>query len=198
MLGEEASFQMTRRRFTVHEYQSMGVAGILSEDDLVELIDGDIVQTDPISPGQAACVVRFNQRFHQALDDATIVSVRNPLRLGPFSEPQPDIALLRPRDDWYAVAHPTMIDAYAVIEVADASLAYDRGVKLPLYAHAEIPEVWLVDLNGERIERHTEPRNGAYRRIDVATRGETIVSAALPALALEVDAILGPRPAADG
>jgi Uma2 family endonuclease len=195
---QRTSGSMTRRRFTVDEYERMATAGILTEDDRVELIDGEVVEMSPIDPPHASGVKRLNRLLGRQLGDSALIGVQDPVQLSRFAAPQPDLSVLRPRADDYAQAHPTPADIFFVIEVADSSLETDRKVKLPLYARAEIPEVWLVDLNGERIERHTEPRNGAYRRVDVATRGETIVSAALPALALEVDAILGPRPAPDG
>jgi Uma2 family endonuclease len=188
---------ISRRRFTVDEYERMAAAGILTEDDRVELIDGEIAEMTPIGSRHVACVNDLNGLLSRRLGDAALISIQNPIRLSRSSEPQPDLAILRPRDT-YAQTLPTVFDVSMLIEVADTSLAYDRSVKLPIYARAEIPEVWLVDLNGERIERHTEPRDGAYRRVDVATRGETLVSAALPTLALSVDAVLGARPATEG
>jgi Uma2 family endonuclease len=191
MAVQVAATPVTRRRFTVDEYERMSAAGILLEDERVELIDGEIVEMSPTGAPPAACVKRLNRLLGRLAGDDALIGVQDPVRLGRYSQPQPDIAVLQPRAGAYATAHPTPADIFLLIEVADAALAYDRGVKLPLYARAELPEVWLVDLAGERIERHTEPRDGAYRRVDVATRGETLVSAALPALIVPVDAILG-------
>jgi Uma2 family endonuclease len=115
------------------------------------------------------------------------VSIQNPIRLSDDTEPQPDLAVLRGRGRGVANA----ADVLLVIEVADTSRRYDRNVKLPLYAAAEIPEAWLVDLVARTIERHTEPHNGRYRQITIAGCGESLASTVLPAIILPVDAVVG-------
>ncbi len=120
-----------------------------------------------------------------------VISVQNPVRLGDDLEPQPDVAMLRPRGDASRLSLPTTEDVLLLIEVSDTSLSYDRNGRLPLYARARIPEVWLVDLANETIERHTEPAKERYRLVRRGRRGETLESKALPALALTVDAVLG-------
>lgn len=185
------AIQMPRRRFTVDEYERMAAIGILTEDDRVELIEGEIVQMTPIGSAHAACVRRLDRLLHQQVGDTALISVQNPIRLGDTSEPEPDLALLRPREDDYAQAHPTAAAVLLVIEVADTSRDHDRDVKLPLYAQALIPEVWLVDLPGEEIERYTEPRAGSYRRVERAGRGESLASTVLAAMVLGTDAVLG-------
>ena len=182
--------QVERVRFTVDDYHRMAEAGILSEDDRVELIDGEIVRMSPIGNRHAWCVRRLVQLLTRRTGDhEAIVDSQNPIRLGPYSEPQPDVVVLRFREDYYP-EHPTPTDVLLVIEVADTSLAYDRQVKLPLYAQAGIPEVWLVDLTGDAIERHSEPSEGGYRRVERVGRGETLVSLSLPSLTLRVDDVL--------
>jgi Uma2 family endonuclease len=181
--------QIARRRFTVEDYHRMAEAGILTEDDRVELIAGEVVEMTPIGGPHMGGVNRLNELLTRQVAGSAIVSVQNPIQLSTDGEPQPDIALLRrdaPRD-----AVPTAADVLLVIEVADTSLAFDRDVKLPLYAAAGIPEAWLFDVGGEALERHSEPRAGEYRLIARARRGESLPSTVLPALVLPVDAILG-------
>ncbi len=115
--------------------------------------------------------------------------MQNPIRLAGGSEPQPDLALVKRRR--YRQTHPTAADVLLVIEVADTSLAYDRTVKLPLYAEAGVAEAWLIDLVNDTIERHTDPRGGRYRQVAIAGRGESLASTVLPAVAIAVDAVLG-------
>lgn len=178
-----------RRRFTVDVYQQMGEAGILTEDDRVELIAGEIVEMSPIGVPHMWCVNRLNNVLPRILGQEALVSVQNPVRLSSDGEPQPDLVVLRP--DAPSNRIPTTADIFLIIEVADSSRAYDRAVKLPLYAAADIKEVWLVDLIAEIVERHTDPHDGVYRRVHSARRGETISSTVLPAINLAVDEILG-------
>src|SRR5438552_12280642 len=145
-----ATVEVRRRRFTVEEYHRMAEAGILSEDDRVELIEGEIVQMSPIGPRHSACVDRLNALFTSRLRRRAIVRVQNPIVLSRWTEPQPDLTLLRPRADFYAERHPGPADVLLAVEVAETSGVYDRGTKLALYARARIPEVWLVDVRGDR------------------------------------------------
>jgi Uma2 family endonuclease len=183
------SVQILRRHFNVAEYYRMMEAGILSESDHVELIDGEVIEMSPIGSRHAACVDRLN-KFLNKLNDV-IVRVQNPIRLDDFSEPQPDITLLRMRADYYAKGHPTPTDVLLVIEVADSSTEFDRVVKLPLYAEALIPEFWLVNLPDEKIEVFSPPLNGTFQKSQEFKRGETLASQAIPELSLAVGTILG-------
>jgi Uma2 family endonuclease len=123
----------------------MGETGILGPQDRVELIDGEIIDMSPIGVLHAAIVARLASYFSQRLGPMGIVWCQNPLRLDDISEPEPDIAILRPRADFYMTAHPGAADVLLAIEVADTSLAYDLGTKVPLYARHGIPEVWVID-----------------------------------------------------
>ena len=169
----------------------MSEAGILSEDDRVELIEGEIVKMSPIGSLHAGCVKRLIALFSPLSGKVAIISVQDPIRLDQYSEPQPDIALLKPRADFYANSHPTPDDVLLVIEVADTSVDYDRNVKLPLYARAGIPETWLVNLPEDRVEAHSQPVNGIYQKVRVAKHGESLSPEAIPNLAISVDEILG-------
>ena len=185
------SVQYQKRFFTVDEYYRMAEVGLLSEDDRVELIEGEIVEMSPIGSMHAGTVSRSNAFLNRKLGDAVIVSVQNPIRISDFSEPEPDLALLKPRKDFYTKAHPTAEDVLVVIEVADTSLNYDRNVKLPLYARAGIPEAWLMVLPKDIIEVHSQPENGKYKKIQRLRRGKTLVSSTLPGFACKVEDLLG-------
>lgn len=144
------SVQLLRRSFTVEEYHRMAEAGILREDDRVELLEGEIVEMTPIGSRHAACVDRLNQLGVRGVGPRAIVRVQSPVRLGERSEPQPDLTLLRARPDFYAHAHPGPADVLLIIEVAEASADADRTVKMPLYARAAIPEVPDSRISGSR------------------------------------------------
>lgn len=190
--GELAmALQVERRRFTVEAFERMVDAGILAEDERVELIDGEIVQMSPISGPHMDCVNALSETLSRSILSDAIVSGQNPINLSPQSQPQPDITLIR-RDKPRGIV-PQVEHVLAVIEVASSSRAFDRGVKLPLYAAAGIPEAWLVDLIAGIIERHTEPVDGIYRNVVFARRGESISSTVLPSMLLVVDDILGPE-----
>jgi Uma2 family endonuclease len=156
------SVRIAKHWFTVAEYNRMGEAGIFSEEDRVELVEGEVIERSPIGKRHAACVKRLSALLHRRFGQTAIVSVQDPIQLNDFSEPQPDIVLLNPRDDFYEQSLPMPPDVLLLIEVAETTVQYDRLVKVPLYARASIPEVWLVNLPEEQIELYTEPISGAY------------------------------------
>lgn len=165
------TIQGTRRRFTTQEYHLMGHAGILREDDRVELIEGEIVQIAPIGSRHQGCVNRLNALFFRLGGSWALVHVQGPINLPGDSEPQPDVALLRRRADYYASAHPGPQDVLLLVEVADNSAEYDREVKAPLYARHGITEYWLVDLENGVVEVYRRPQAGAYQQVVQAGRG---------------------------
>jgi len=169
----------------------MGAAGIFSEDDRVELIEGEILKMSPIGSLHVAVVNRTHREFDRQLGDRAIVSGQNPILLNDFSEPQPDIAVLQPRDDFYASELSKVADVLLVVEVADTTVTYDRETKFPAYARAGIAEAWLADLPAECIEKHTDPVDGVYRKIEKFRRSDTIASSSVPGLVVAVEKILG-------
>jgi len=185
------SAQIEPRLFNVNEYYKMAKAGILSPDDRVELIAGEIIKLSAIGSPHAACVSRLVRLLSNAAGDTAIISAQNPLRLDKFSEPVPDIALLKLRGDYYAARHPLPTDCLLVIEVADTSLLKDRNIKLPLYARVNISELWLVNLPKESIEVYSDPLNGKYRKSRRFKRGEVVKSPTVKGLTLAVNKILG-------
>lgn len=168
----------------------MGEAGILRDGERVELIEGEVVEMNPIGSRHAACVKELTWLVSRQLSDEFRVDVQNPVTLNGGLEPQPDLAVVRARD--YRDSLPTPEDVLLLIEVADTSLAYDRNVKLPLYAEAGIQEVWIVDLTGESIERHTNVFGEGYHFTARAGRGEELRSEVSPGLSLRADDVLGP------
>ena len=181
--------QVTRRRFTVHDYHRMGEAGILHEDDRVELIEGEIVEMAAIGTRHFSCVNKLNRLLVMNVGNEAIVSVQNPVRLNEHTEPQPDLTVIRTRD--YTRSLPVSEDVLLLIEVSDTTLAYDRSIKLRLYARVGMEEVWIVNLSAEIIERYTEPSANGYQRTEHKHRGQTLQSAALPGLTPTVHEILG-------
>jgi len=169
----------------------MAEVGLLSEDSRVELIEGEIIEMSPIGSTHGGTVNRSSALLNRKLGDIAIVSVQNPIRLDDFSEPQPDIALLKPRKDFYSKSHPTPEDVLVVVEVTDTSVDYDRNVKLPLYARAGIPEAWLMVLARDVIEVHSQPKNGKYQKVQRLRRGKTLISPTLPEFSCRVEDLLG-------
>ena len=183
--------QVKNFRFNISQYHQMSEAGILSENDQVELINGEIIEMSPIGRRHTACVNRLNSVFSQLLGKKVIIAVQNPITLNNLSEPQPDIALLKPRADFYESGHPQPQDVFLLIEVADRSLEYDRDVKIPLYASSGITEVWLVDIYEQVIIVYRYPSENGYSDIQKLSRGEKMSIQAFPEVNLVVDDILG-------
>ncbi|MBC7931316.1 MAG: Uma2 family endonuclease [Rubrivivax sp.] len=185
------SVQIERRHFSVNEFDRMADAGILSEDDRVELIEGEIIEMSPIGSRHAACVRRLDALFNRRLGGAAQVSAQNPVLIDDYSQPEPDVALLKPRADYYSEEHPSARDVLLIVEVADTSVEYDRQVKAPLYARAGVVEMWLINLHAEVVEVYTQPDNGAYRDRKQFTRGDSISFSGIPGLTISVEEILG-------
>ena len=181
-----------RRHFTLEEYHRMGEAGILDEDERVELIEGEIVEMTPIGWLHASVVARINKLFGKHFGERAIVWVQNPLALPrQVSEFQPDLALLKPRPDFYRDKQVEPGDAFLVVEVMDSSVAHDRRVKLPIYARGGVPEVWLVDVNKGTVEVHRRPAAAGYRDRRVIDRAGTIAPLAFSRTALAVRDMIG-------
>ena len=178
-----------RRRFTVAEYYHMAKAGILLPDERIELLDGEIFTMAPMRSPHAACVSLLANWFILGVVGRALVRIQLPIRLDRGSEPEPDLAIVTMRADYYADAHPGPGDVLLIIEVSDTSLAYDRR-KLALYAAAGIPEVWIFDLRGKRALVHRDPQGSRYRWIEMIGRGGTVAPLAFPDLALPLDEIL--------
>ena len=184
-----------KHRFTVEEYHRMGETGILSEDDRVELVDGEVVEMSPIGSRHMQTVTRLNRLLsHWTFDspqNATLfVSVQNPLVLAGDDEPQPDLVLLRRSGDRSGAFSSE--EALLVVEVSDTSLRHDRETKLPLCAAAGIPEAWILDLTEDQVEVYSDPTVNGYGTVSLARRGERVTSPTVPNLAFDVAEALPP------
>ena len=181
-----------RRRFTVAEYFAMAEAGILGEDEHVELIDGQIIVTSPVGNPHRQSVNWLGYLMTPALKRRAMVQVRSPIELDDANAPEPDIAvlLLRPVSDFTPV---TPAEVYFLVEVADSSLEFDRETKLARYAAAGIPEVWIANLVDGQVEAYDDPMDGAYQNLRTAHRGESISPRAFPDVVLAVSDFLPER-----
>jgi Uma2 family endonuclease len=185
------AIELQKRLFTTDEYHRLIEVGILSEDDRVELIEGEIIEMPAAGPDHAACVARLTILFTELLGRKVITWVQSPLHLHERNEPEPDVALLRPREDFYAGGLPTPDDTLLVVEVSESTLARDLKVKLPLYARAGIPEVWIISLRAKTVEAYSSPGDGAYKQTRRAKHGEALNIPGFPDMRINIDDILG-------
>ena len=181
--------QPVRLRFSVDEYYKMYELGLLSDFERSEIIDGELIPKMGIGDRHAA-IVNFLTRFFILLVPKLIqVGVQNPLRLGDYDEPEPDV-VLSDLNKYDGKRHPRPEETLLIVEVADSSLRFDRNEKLPLYAEAGIPEVWIVNLPNNLIEVHQNPSIGIYQTTNIFRLGETVTSSVLPDLVLAVSDVL--------
>ena len=187
-----ATVELKRRRFTIEEYHRMGEVGIFHEDDRVELIEGEIIEMSPIGRLHAGTVDRIANVFFRRLGERTIVRVQNPVVFTELvSEPQPDVTLLVPRPDFDTSGHPGTGDILLVVEVMDSSVAFDRGVKLRLYARAGVAEVWLANVNTRRIEGYRRPSPEGYAESRAFQEDDLLAIQAFPDVTFTVRELLG-------
>jgi len=165
---------------TTDQYHLMHEAGVFQDGDRLELVNGEIQTMSPIGRKHVACIIRLVKLFEKKLGDRVMVSAQNSIRLNNHAEPQPDIAILKWRDDFYHEALPTPDDILLIIEVADSSIDYDRHVKAPLYAAAAIPEMWLFDVNQKTIEGYSQPSPNGYKLLRRYDEGDKLSILAFP------------------
>ncbi|MGV0027832.1 Uma2 family endonuclease [Phormidesmis priestleyi] len=196
--------KLEKRLFSVKEYHAMIQTGLLTENDPVELIRGEIVykpdrnfqpasgnESMAVGRRHAACVKRLNALFNQRLTGQAIVSIQDPVEIDEYSEPEPDVCLLKQKDDFYESGHPKADDIWLLIEVADSTLESDRTIELPLYAENNISEVWIVDINAQQVEVYRQPSPTGYQSTEIFRRGQAITLQVLAPIAIAVDDILG-------
>jgi Uma2 family endonuclease len=182
---------LRRHRLTVDEYYRMAQAGVLAPDARVELIDGEIVDMAPIGSRHGSAVKRLLSQFSEAVGGSAIVAVQDPVRLGDRSEPQPDLMLLAPRDDFYELAHPVAADVLLLIEVSDSTARYDSTIKLALYARHGIREVWIVDLDNRLMRVCRQPVGDAYTDIAETAAPGLLSPLLLPGVVIDASRLLG-------
>jgi Uma2 family endonuclease len=188
-----SAMSSSRHVVTVDEFERMAEAGAFGPDVRVELLEGEILDMSPIGNRHEACVDRLNALFVTGLSGRAIVRVQGSVQLGDLSLPQPDLALLRPRDDYYADRRPTSADILLLIEVADTTVESDRWRKLPAYSRSGVTEAWLVDINGCSVEVATKPSSEGYESLVQFGLDDTVAPRAFPDVATTVRQILGVR-----
>ena len=186
------AIQNPKRLISVDDYHRMADDGLFAQDERVELIEGEIVEMSPIKNPHATGVRRLDALFQQAVGRRAVVDAQNPVRLGDWSEPEPDIKLLAWRADYYAAATPVAEDVLLLVEVAGSSAGYDRRVKAPLYASHGIREHWILDLRADILEVHRRPGPDGYAEVRRLRRGDVIAPEALPDAEFAVSELLGP------
>jgi Uma2 family endonuclease len=179
-----------KRRFTVDEFYKMGAIGILDDGNRTELVDGEVVEMSPMGPRHAAAVNRVSSRLGHLLDGKALVRVRMPVRLNAYNEPQPDIAFVKARRDFYDLRHPGPADVLAVLEISDTTLDYDRDVKLGVYAAVRIPECWVLDIAGSALLVFRGPSRGDYKTFLRFGPGECVAMLAFPDIEIAVSDLL--------
>lgn len=177
-------------RITVDQYYRMAEVGLLAPDERVELIDGVIIDMAPIGSRCAGTASQLGEVLAKALGTRAILRSQSPIRLGGASEPQPDLAVLRRRQDYYKAAHPSAEDTLLIVEVSDTSARYDLQVRVPLYARHRIPEVWVVDLTEELLHVYRRPTGGAFTEQSSLAEPGVLALAALPDVEVDLSAIL--------
>jgi len=175
-----------RTRISADRYLKMFETGVLTEDDRVELIDGDIVNMQGIGPNHSAAIARLIKLFVLAAGDSAVVSPGASLRLGDYSMPQPDLMVLKPRDDFYSGQRPTAADILLLVEVSDSSLAFDLGGKRALYARQRVVEYWVVNIPGKCVHVYRDPWGDRYTQATECTLADTISPRALPVIQVAV------------
>jgi len=175
-----------RTRISADRYLKMGETGVLTEDDRVELIDGDIINMVPIGPNHSAVSARLNKLFVLAAGDSAIVSPGASLRLGDYSVAQPDLMVLKPRDDFYSGGLPTAADVLLLVEVSDSSLTFDQGPKRALYARLGVVEYWVADVSGRRVHVYRDPWGDRYTQATECTLADNVSPRALPVIQVAV------------
>lgn len=181
-----ARYPVPRHRLTRRDYYRMGEAGILRDDDRVELLEGQVIDMSPIGPRHALVTQNLTELLVKGFADRAGVRCQMPVVLDDGSEPQPDFALVRRRWRGYPLTHPAPDDVFLLIEVSDSSLGFDRVVKLPLYARAGIREVWIVDLTTDRVLIYRKPAGGVYGTESQVVSPNALDVAALPGVTIPV------------
>ena len=195
---------LPRHRITVDEYYRMAEVGLLAHDARVELIEGEIIDMAPIGSRHAAAVAWLNQRLQSTVGARAITWVQNPIRLSKSSEPQPDVALLKHREDFYAVQHPTPLDTLLIVEVSGtrekgsdlfsgsrSENKSDPFSPVPLYARHGVPEIWIVDLEDRRVHFFRAPAGGAYADVYSVSEPAQVEVAALAGCAVDLSGLFG-------
>jgi Uma2 family endonuclease len=186
-----AAFIPTRTRISTDRYQMMVATGVLTKYDRVELIEGDMLDMAPMGTQHSAITSRLHELFVLAVSSSATIVSGGPVNLGEFSEPQPDLMLLKRRADFYSGKIPEAPDVLLLIEVSDSSLSFDQSVKLNLYARYGVSEYWIVDVKGIRIVTWREPTVNGYLRKGEFAVADIVAPQAFPDVKIAVGEIFG-------
>jgi Uma2 family endonuclease len=178
--------RLPRPRVSVEEYYRMAEVGLLAPDARTELIEGEVIEMAPMGSPHAGRVSQLSHLIFPALGNSGLMRVQLPVHLDDYSEPMPDLAVVRPRKDFYSSRHPGSADTLLIVEVSDSSLRFDRDVKVPLYSRHQVPEVWLLDLSHDRIHFFRAPRDGTYTDVSFADDTKSVALSALPEITVDL------------
>jgi Uma2 family endonuclease len=183
--------EVTKKLFTVNDYYSMAEAGIIGPDERVELVEGEIIQMSPIGHRHGVRVVRASTMFFEAFGRKAVISTQGTLRLNKRTEFEPDLVVFKPRADFYVSGRAKPADVLLVVEMADSSLSSDRKIKIPLYAAAGIPEVWIQDIENDLLLVYRDPREENYATSLELQRNESVSPNAFPEIRFSIDDLFG-------
>ncbi len=181
---------LERKKFTTDETHRMMKAGILPEESGWELINGEIIHRMTIGSRHAGTVKRINLLLNRLIADEFIIGIQDPVHIDEDNEPEPDISVLKMREDFYTESHPEPSDVLLIIEVSVSTLGFDREVKRNLYANAGIIEYWLVDVEKSTIETYKKPKDGKYFEMKIYERGDIVYLKHIEQLKLDVAEII--------
>jgi len=182
---------LPHRKFTVEEYHDFIAQGVFKPGERVELWEGEFIEMSPIGKRHAGIVAGLSALLVHLFYTKLVVWSQNPIVLNDFSEPQPDVCLLKRRDDFYRSESATAADVLIAMEISDSTVKYDRDIKFPRYAENGIQESWLIDLENDRVEIHTQPTAQGYRLVKILHRGDTAESTIFDEIKIAVNDILG-------
>lgn len=182
---------LPRRKFTVKEYHNFIEQGVFKPEERIELWEGEFIEISPIGKRHAGIVAGLTAYLNHLFFRKFVIWSQNPIVLDDLSEPQPDVCVLRGRDDFYRNESATAKDVLLAIEVADSTIKYDRDIKFPRYAENGIQEAWLIDLENDRVEIHTQPTAKGYKLVKILHRGDIAESTIFTEIKISVDDILG-------
>jgi len=171
---------------TTSEWHKMGEYNIFPPTARMELIEGEIIEMPPIGPTHAGCVFNLIELFTTQKGKTAFINIQNPIQLSNFSEPEPDVVLLRPDSQLYKTGHPTARDILLLIEVSDSTINYDRNTKIPLYARDGIIECWIVDINAKTVEVYLNPTKNGYTDKRIFQSEQILIPTQLPHIKIPI------------
>jgi Uma2 family endonuclease len=181
--------RLPRPRVSVEEYYRMAEVGLIAPDARTELIEGEVIEMAPMGSPHAGRVSQLSHLIFPALGNSGLMRVQLPVHLDDYSEPMPDLAVVRPQKEFYSSRHPGSADTLLIVEVSDSSLRFDRDVKVPLYSRHQVPEVWLLDLSRDRIHFFRAPRDGTYTDVSFIDEPNAVALSALPEITVDLSGL---------